>query len=386
MASIWKHPNSPFWTACFADETGKARKRSTKSKDRTVALKLAFEFEAAARKAGAMELTRAVAHKILGEIVERVHGETLDGQTITQHVKSYLAALQARGTKATSLTRYDPIFTSFLAFLGPRADRARLASVSPRDVEAWRDGELATGKSASTANFSVSVLNGVFEAARRRGEIINNPCRMVKALDACAEERDVFTDKQIKSLLACADTEWRGLILMGYHAGLRLQDAANLRFDHVTDGVLTFADRKTSHRKKKASKRETSIVLAADLIEYLAALPTPMKSSQSVFPSLAGRLTGSNGGLSATFKRLMEKAGIDAAKGAEKEGVGRQFSALSFHSLRHTCLSRLANSGASAAVTKSISGHTSDAIHNGYLHADIEAQRKIIKLQPRLLA
>ncbi len=350
-----------------------------------MALKLAFEFEAAARKAGAMELTRAVATKILGEMVERVHGETLDGLTIAEQVQAYLAALETRGTRPSSLNRYRPIFSSFLAFLGARASRARLASVTVRDVETWRDGELATGKSASTANFGVKVLSSLFAASKRRGEIIVNPCQSVLALDGDGEERDVFTDEQMMALLAAADNEWRGLILCGYHAGLRLGDAANLRFDQIENGVLTFADAKTSHRKKKG-KRETQIVLAADVLEYLASLPTPMRSSQPIFPSLAGKPSGSHGGLSNAFKRLLERAGIDAGKGAEKLGKGRQFSALSFHSLRHTCLSRLANSGASALVTRSIGGHTSDAVHNGYLHADIEAQRKIIKLQPRLLA
>jgi len=385
MASIWKHPKSPYWTACFSDETGKARKRSTKTGDRKQALKMAIEFESAAKKAGAMELTLSVATKVLSEFVERVHGESLDTLTIADHFTKHLASLQAGKTRASSLNRYRPIFDSFLAFLGPRASRARLASVTVREVESWRDSELASGKSISTANFAVKVLSGVFTAAKRRGEIPSNPCQSVGVLEADAEERIVFTDAQIRDLLEKADGEWTGMVLFGYHCGLRLADAANLRFNQIADGVLTFRDKKTSHRKRK-SKQETKIVLAADLREYLANLPTPINPEQPIFSSLAGKASGSHGGLSNSFARLMSKAGIDAAKGEAKEGKGRQFSSLSFHSLRHTCLSRLSNSGASATVTKQIAGHSTDAVHEGYLHTDLKAQRKIIKLQPRLLA
>jgi hypothetical protein len=30
MASLWKHPKSQFWTACFTDDNGRQLKRSTK--------------------------------------------------------------------------------------------------------------------------------------------------------------------------------------------------------------------------------------------------------------------------------------------------------------------------------------------------------------------
>jgi hypothetical protein len=61
MASLWKHPNSSFWTACFTDEKGKQRKKSTKQKDIKAARKVAEGYEEACRKARVCELTRAAA-------------------------------------------------------------------------------------------------------------------------------------------------------------------------------------------------------------------------------------------------------------------------------------------------------------------------------------
>jgi len=71
-------------------------------------------------------------------------------------------------------------------------------------------------------------------------------------------------------------------------------------------------------------------------------------------------------------------------KGGRIEGKGRRFSALSFHSFRHTMISRLANSGAPDAVSKAISGHSTDEAHSRYIHLDTSAQEKVVAKAPRL--
>jgi integrase len=74
----------------------------------------------------------------------------------------------------------------------------------------------------------------------------------------------------------------------------------------------------------------------------------------------------------------MDKAGITVPVGVEKEGKGRQFRALGFHSLRHSFISRLANSEVSADVRQEMVGHSSDEIHRRYTHLDLSLQQKAI--------
>lgn len=385
MASIWKHPNSPYWTACYTDESGKQRKRSTKETDRKKALKAAEMYEEAARKAKAVELTRAAAMKMLNELMERSHGEGLDGRSTREHFADYVASLEARGTKQGTLKRYSPIFDKFLEHLGEPRANARLASISSQEVESFRDAELRAGKAPRTADFALKVLNGVFEDARRKAVILHNPIQAVKALtNAVGEERRPFTDSQVSSLLAVADVEWQGMILLAYHTGIRLNDAANLTWQNIDGKLLRFREQKTAHRKQRASERETVVVMAKDLAEYFKSLPRPIKKDAPLFPSLHGRTSGSAGGLSNAFARIMDNAEIDREQSAEKKGKGRRFSALSFHSLRHTMISRLANSDAPEAVTKAMSGHSTDEAHRRYVHLDTAAQAKVIAKAPRL--
>lgn len=385
MASLWKHPNSPFWTACFTDENGKQVKRSTKLSDRKKAMKAAEAFEDAAKMARSSELTRAAAVKMINELMERTHGDGLDTRSTRQHIEDYQASLQARGTKEGTLKRYRPIFDGFLAHLGNARANARLASVSAQELEAFRDAELKTGKTSGTADFALKVLNGVFEDARRKAIILHNPVQAVKPLhDGTSEERRPFTDAQVSALLAVADIEWQGMILMAYHTGIRLNDAANLTRANIDKKLLRFREAKTAHRKQRASERETVVVMSHDLMEYIKSLPTPMKKDEPLFPSLYGKQSGSAGGLSNTFSRLLDKAGIDRGQGDEKKGKGRRFSALSFHSLRHTMISRLANSDTPEAVTKAMSGHSTDEAHRRYVHLDTAAQEKVVAKAPRL--
>lgn len=385
MASLWKHPNSPFWTACFTDETGKQVKRSTKLSDRKKAMKAAEAFEDATKLARSSELTRAAAVKMLNELMERTHGDGLDTRSTRQHIADYQASLQARGTKDGTLKRYRPIFDGFLAHLGDARANARLASVSPQELEAFRNAELKTGKTSGTADFALKVLNGVFEDARRKAIILHNPVQAVSMLvNTSGEERRPFTDNQVSALLAVADVEWQGMILLAYHTGIRLNDAANLTRSNLDGKLLRFREAKTAHRKQRASERETVVVMSQDLRNYIKSLPVPMKKDAPLFPSLHGKKSGSAGGLSNSFTRLLVKAGIDREQGDMKKGKGRRFSALSFHSLRHTMISRLANSDTPEAVTKAMSGHSTDEAHRRYVHLDTVAQEKVVAKAPRL--
>ena len=60
MASIWKHPESKYFTACFRDHNGRQRRITTKETSRKTAQKLADEFEKAARTKRTLKQAQAV--------------------------------------------------------------------------------------------------------------------------------------------------------------------------------------------------------------------------------------------------------------------------------------------------------------------------------------
>jgi integrase len=101
-----------------------------------------------------------------------------------------------------------------------------------------------------------------------------------------------------------------------------------------------------------------------------------------VFPTLAGMDSGGKSGLSAGFKRIMGRAKIKGRLLREANGAGRSRSSLSFHSLRHSFNSGLANQGVDAELRQALCGHSSPDQNETYTHREIEVMRQAILKLP----
>ena len=348
--------------AKFRDANGRVVMRSTKKTVHRDALKIALMWEDATIAARRGELTQAASVKILRDLMEQTTRETLKVPSIRETLDNYLAACTATGGAASTIIRYRPIFTRFLAHIGEMRARASVASASVAEIESWRNAELASGVSGKSANMGLGILRAAFNAAKRRGELLHNPCDAVANVAARSDEREPFSDAEVVRLLDTATgTPWQGAILMGVWTGLRLADVANLTWGQVDmdAGVVTVTPAKTDKPIRQP--------MAAELREYLATQPAGV-GKRPLFPALAGRITGREGGLSNEFGRLMERAEIVVPLGREKKGRGRQVRTKSFHSLRHTFVSRLANADVSADVRKALAGHDTDEAHARYTH------------------
>lgn len=378
MACITQKPNSPYWMAKFRDETGRIVMRSTKQKTPRAARAVAEAWEESAAKARRGELTRSTALKVLATLVEHTTGEALVDATVEGFFTEWLEGRKLRGRSDGTLARYRPVITSFLKSMGPRASRT-IRGLTTTDLRLFRDQEITAGKSAVTANLGLNIVKAALETARREGLILTNPASGVEPLDGDGETRHPFTDVQIRKLLAVASDDWKGMVLLGAHAGLRICDAANLRWDHLdlTTGAMTLVPKKTRRTMRGTG---VTIALHSDLKAWLDwRRKQEGGGHETLFPVLAGRPAGSHTGLSNEFGRLMEAAGLQRVLGEKKEGKGRQTTLLSFHSLRHSCVSRLANADVPADVRKTIAGHSTDEAHTRYTHLALETQQRALK-------
>lgn len=313
-------------------------------------------------------------------------GENLDVQSVEAYFDQWRKGKNATGTSSGTLSGYEPVLKGFLESLPEKRRRVSVASITAIEVERFRNAELEAGKTPGTANFAVKVLRAVFNTARRRGLCPANPAEAVEMLAEVSEERSPFSKDQVKDLLRVADNQWQGMILLGYHTGIRLSDAANLTWANIDllNRTLVFRARKTAGRIRTGQK-DSVVYMHQDLVTYFESLPGSDDPNAPIFPSLYRKTAGSHGGLSNAFGRLMGLAGIRTPLGPEKRGEGRQFRALSFHGLRHSFISRLANSEVAADVRKQIVGHSSDDVHRRYVHLDLSLQAKAIANLPSLL-
>ena len=195
-------------------------------------------------------------------------------------------------------------------------------------------------------------------------------------------EKDVFTPEQIRALVAEAQGDWKGAILCGLFTGLRLKDVTELRWESIDAGLtkIELVPHKTRRKKKN---RKVVLPIHPELAAWLKK-QTRGIGKAPVFPTLAGKSGGGKSGLSSMFRRIMERAGVEGRILRERNGEGRSQSSLSFHSLRHSFNSALANAGVSQEIRQKLTGHASASMNEIYTHRELDPLRKAVALLPKI--
>jgi len=358
---------SPFWICCYTSATGQRLQKSTKitikpfrgekRKDgssktvadkRAEALEVCLATERAENHAKNGTLTEQQAKKIIGEILERTTGEPLRNYKVRDWLAHWLD-MKEQVRSGKTMDRYRQVIRDFIASLGSRANLA-LPHVTPKDVLGYRNSITSASKTARTANLSVKVVSAAFNAAVRQHLIESNPATALESLPVKTEERATFTPAQLSKLILAAEGDWPRAILLAFYTGARLGDVANMQWDAIDwqKKLIRFTPSKT--------KKTVTVPLHPQL--ELELLKKPGIGKAPLFPSLAGKGTGGKSGLSGRFAAIMEKAGIEGKITQHAKG-GRALSNLSFHSLRHSFNSGMANAGISQEIRQLLTGHTS---------------------------
>jgi len=405
MPSVHRQAETRFWIGHYIAPDGKRVARSTKETNRASAQAIAERWQREAdilagratnalpiakapeiserfvtlsQKAHAGELTVEAAQELLSDLLAASGQDRLSVESVRQFLEAFLAEktkARAGGTAA----RYKRIMADFLGYLGPRADQP-MARVTARDVQGFRDAELARGVSPASANMAVKVLRGPFNRARRQGVLNCNPAEAVDSLGHEAAERRAFTVEELCAVFSAAGEDWRTMILLGYHCGFRIQDAASLRWHQVDLGRGVVVMRPGKERRDRAAKKKET-VLTAELLEWLR--PRQALGNAPLCPTLSGKKSGGKYGLSLTFRELLKRARVNFTDVAS-DRAKKSFFDLGFHSLRHTCVSHMANANVPEDLRREHVGHASD-VHRQYTHRETEAMRAALSVLPRII-
>ena len=378
MASVYRRRGSQFWTARFKTSDGVWKARTTKESIKAKALGLAFELEGAGSTIRTENATAVQIDRVVRSMWERHTGKLMSLNRIDEYLRNWLKNLKR---KPGTLVKYTQIIEEFIKFLGDHATYD-LKVVETAHVQAYVNYSQEKGRSGSTVVVNTKILNAVFATAIRAGLIERNPVAAVHLPDVIKEERTSFTAGEVKSILEAAkhDLDWCTAILLAAFNGLRLGDATNLKWEAIDllTGVLTFVPEKTSRKGK-----ELTVPLSENLLKHLEKLASSELAQNSEFlcPTLAGRKIGGRAGLSAEFIELMNKAKVGLGSVKPKDGRDRKFNQKTFHSLRHTFVSRLANNGVSGDIRTSLAGHANVKETVRYTHLDMKIKREAINLK-----
>jgi integrase len=348
--------------------------RSTKQTDRNQALAVAMEYERAAKLARRGELMETQAREVLNDIMKRADtGETLRGLTIKEHFDSWLARKRSRKSEATG-ERYGVAVTQFLKSLGNRMGKP-LSSLTARDIECFLDLRITENLSPATVILDVKIISGALNIARRQGLISTNPAEAVELPEAEGVERGTFTPEEVKWLVDAAEGEWKLLISLAYYTGARLGDCCRMLWEGVNlaDEILTYTQAKTGAK--------VTVPLHPDLLGQLNKLAGD-QPDVFIMPELASLRVSGRRGLSETFKKIMRKAGLDLQ--TVKDAGKRMISRRTFHALRHSFTSALANAGVPQELRMKLTGHKTEREHQKYTHHQLAPLRAAVEKIPSL--
>lgn len=384
MPSLRKVPNSPFWIACFRDESGKQYNRSTKKRDKKSAIAVALEFERLAKGWLKENPTNSALYKLASDLSERI-GQPMKSVTIRQEFEAYLKGLESKS--ASTRVRYEQIIREFLCSLGNSAGK-NLATLSSGEVLFFRDARLKAGISPTSSDFELKLIRSVLKRAMIAGRIPSNPAAAVDMLNEKGAVRGVFEPEQVRALLMACEgfkkrgrncgNDWRGACLLAFYSGARLSDVANMKWRNVDlqNRLLFYSE------KKKRFQTEIRVPLHEELENYLLSLDAPDDVEAPLFPGLAGRETGGANGLSREFVSLMDAAGLERRLIRKGSGVGRDIYDLGEHSFRHSFNTHLMRAGVPEDMRQRLCGHESKEVSRRYTHKEVEDLRASVAKLP----
>lgn len=334
------------------------RKRTPEADERALAFQVVLRRAADDAEAGRLTIERAEGYLL---DIRRIANPDFRVPTVLAVLREWVKDQDKRVKDSTSR-----IYGDMLAAVatGLRGD-PMLPDFTHSDAKRLLHA-LKAGRTGATANLYFRTFRRALQSAVRGKLIADNPAQGIDPLpETDSTERAPFTAEEVRQLIdAAPDEEWRGCILLAAHTGLRFGDVLKLSRSHVEGDKLVIRPAKTSRNRKSVV-----IPLTPPCIRWIG------EKKGLFFPALLALKPGTRGTI---FTRLMGAAGVARTVLRHGEPASR-----SFHSLRHSFTSWLAEADVHADVRQKLTGHKSAGIHARYSHHD-EALNEAVKSLPKL--
>lgn len=248
-------------------------------------------------------------------------------------------------------------------FMGKGKD---VTMIGEKEAERYAD-DLAKKVSPNTFNKRIMALKEVWRAVGASAGITTNPWASIKRKRQDTQVRRVLTDKEVDEVIGKATGELKKLLAIGAYTGLRMGDAINLRWSSIRGKNVDVRTSKTG--------ANVSIPLHPKLEKELG----KRKADGLVLRELPRKYKTDAGGISKMVTRHFAACGIETS--VKKKGDVRSRPLCTFHSLRHTFVSRAIEAGVPMHVIQSIVGHSTIMMTEHYTHvtdkAIIKAMNKV---------
>ena len=328
-------------------------------------------FVTAPQKAVTGALTEGTDREMLDRLLEATGQDGIKNESARAFCDRWLTA-QSIGLADSSKLSYALAVRLFLEHLGAVADRP-LRAVKPEHIETFKATRVATNVSAKTVDRDLKVVRAIFRAGIKQGHLNFDPSQTVSLVS-----RETFQAKELDAILDAAGSEWRTAIFIARYTGARIGDCVSMRWSNfdLSADTICYVDSKTGKKHLVPIHRR--------LREHLDTFPDTRKPEAALCPSLIGRGTGGCNGLSKQFQNIMIEAGVELRRVESKilhrtEGKKpRTLARRSFHSIRHSYNTELANADVPQEIRRRLIGHADDETNDRYTHPELRVMRNAV--------
>lgn len=244
-------------------------------------------------------------------------------------------------------------------------------TVTSQELLSWRNDYASTRKSA-TVNNRLILIKAFFAYLHENNFRKNNPATLLKLIkeekgkddEYKVMEVDVF--KQINEDKSISKLD-RLIVSLAFQCGMRISEVASLNVEDINFDNNEITVRLSKCKKTRYIPLPNS--LKQSILDYIAEEKIPQE----------GSLLRSRLGKGFTPRQLSKRfMAVRVKYGIEDE--------IKFHGLRHSYLTKLANSGTvSLTVVMDIAGHESLQTSRKYIHRDrAENSRQVLSVMDNL--
>jgi len=355
---------------------GRVYAKTTGCQDKQEAEQKLKELTAPFRMGSEIETLEVLSQRIEGRKAEiRKYEDEKPSTEIQNGWAAYLSQSNRPDSGDSTLHQYEFQYEAFASWMAvTHADVTELRHVTQEHADLYAS-HLLKKLAPTTFNKHMNLLALMWRVLEKRARLIVNPWKQISRKRSVMNSRRELTIEELGRVCESTQGEMRQLIALGIYCGLRLGDAACLKWSSVdmVKGVISLIPMKTARRAQK----RVNLPIHPTLLAMLSATPLKKRSGY-VMPGLAERYT-IKGALSRDVAKLYNSVGIETTV---KSGVKRGVAECGFHSLRHTFVSLCAAGGVPQSVVQSLVGHGSPAMTAHYTHIGLETAQNAVAVLP----
>jgi site-specific recombinase XerD len=269
----------------------------------------------------------------------------------TEAIEMYLANISSRKKKKSQdVDKYS--LKLLLALIGE--ENILLIAINPVHIEKYRSHQINRGLKASTINRQMATIKHFFKMCEIWEFIDKSPTRNISKLGEDKIQKHIWTKDEVDMVLNKLPLKEAQVFTFLYITGARLSSACSL-----TWGDIDFKERLiwlTTRKGPKSLERKYYFPLSDTLLKLFQEVYTNTNPSDFVFLN-ENKQQVDAGLYSKRLQRLLKKN-------------FKNHNNLSLHGLRHSLATSLSRKGVPLNDIKTLLGHSSSKVTEGYITAN----------------